>query len=793
MKNLRKYLVIFAFIIQNCSSAISSEPAYLDTTLSIDYRVADLVSRMTLEEKISQLSHFAPGIERLNVRPYQPIFENPFGEVILDRSKEEALKEYNDETLWKNPDKELQEAKYMDGGYWNEALHGVARSGLATSFPQSIGLGASWNPNLVEKMANVIGIEARVHNNVYGKKLTFWSPTINILRDPRWGRSEESYSEDPYLLSRMAVAFVSGLQGNDSKYLQAVATVKHFVANNSEFNRHTGSSNLSERFLREYYLPAFEAAIIEGNAMSIMTAYNAINGVPASANTWLLDSILRKEWGFKGYVVSDCGAISDISNTHKYEEDKEKAIAMAVIAGTDLECETCETQEFMYDTYLPGALEKGYITEIQIDIAVRRLFRARMLLGEFDPPTQVPFTSIPEDKLDCQEHRDLALQLARETIVLLKNARLPGQENNTLPLNKGKLKEVAVIGPNANVAELGGYSGEPAILISPLQGIREYLYGEVNVQYHKGCNITNNPNKQQWGELIHESEVKEEIEEEVATDFIEDEEKSIQEAAELAKKSDVVILVLGTNLEIANEAADRKDLNLPGSQIQLAQAVYKANPNTVVVLINGMTLDISWLDDNVPAILEAWYPGQAGGTAIAETLFGDNNPGGKLPITFHKGIDNLPDIAEYDISKGHSYWFFNDEVLYPFGYGLSYTTFKYSNLKINTNKISATTNNEIIVECTIQNTGFLKGDEVVQLYVKDLKSSVIQPLKELRKFKRITLDKGETQSVSFTLNNRDFSYWDENLKDWTIEAGEFEIQVGTSSIDIKLNQIIKAL
>jgi beta-glucosidase len=572
----------------------------------------------------------------------------------------------------------------------------------------------------------------------------------------------------------MAVAFVKGFQGDHPKYLKAVATLKHFVANNSEYNRHTGSSDVSERFLREYYLYAFQAGITEGGAFSVMSAYNAINGVPASANNWLLNDILRGEWGFKGYVVSDCGAVSDIVHGHEYETNPEKAVALAAKAGTDLECETCETEQFLYDKYLLNAVKKGYITEKDLDKNITRLFRARFLLGEFDPPQSVPYTSISKSKLDCKEHRDLALQIAKESIVLLKN------DSRTLPLDRNKIESIAVIGPNADRTVLGGYSGSPSVSITPLQGLKDKLRGKVKVHYSEGCKV------------MDKEEVDWDEENDRPVWKMLDERKSMNDAAEVAGRCDWAIVFAGTNLDVANEAADRTDLGLPGNQLNLIQAVYKANPNTVVVLINGMSLTINWLDENIPAIVEAWYPGQAGGAAIADVLFGEYNPGGKLPVTFYKKSEDLPPLGDYDITKGRTYWFNKKEVLYPFGHGLSYTTFEYKKLKVSTKTIDPIQELKLTVSVDIQNTGPVKGDEVVQLYIKDLESSVIQPEKRLREFKRITLDTGWTKTVSFELSNEDFSYWDENIKDWHIEPGEFEIQIGASSADIKLKTLITA-
>jgi beta-glucosidase len=749
-----------------CSNCNNERPVYLDSRLSVDQRVDDLISRMTIEEKISQLSHFAPGIPHLGVIPYNPIFKNPLGptsvgEEIIPTSQNE----YEENEYWKHIGSS-GEAQYMDGGYWNEALHGVARAGRATSFPQCIGLGATWNPELIEQMAQVIGIEARIHHNEYGKKLTYWSPNINILRDPRWGRNEESYAEDPYLLSKMAVAYVKGLQGYDDNYLQAVATVKHFVANNSEFNRHSGSSDIEERFLREYYLPAFKAAVTEGKVQSVMSAYNAVNGVPASVNKWLLDSILRQEWGFAGYVVSDCGAISDIPNVHKYETNKPKAVAMAVVAGTDLECETCEIEEFMFDNYLKRGFDAGYVQESHLNKAIKRLFRVRIKLGEFEQPGSVPFDTISLDMLESPAHQELALEVARQSMVLLKN------EDNILPLSTS-IKRLAVIGPNADVVALGGYAGDPSIRISSLNGLSKMLGDETQLFYHKGCNIISNKR----GE--------EELEDE---NWIKNEDVSIAKAAQVASNADVAIVVVGTNLSIANEGGDRVDLDLPGRQLELIQKVHRANPKTIVVLINAMPLTINWVNDNIPAIIEAWYPGQSGGLALAEVLFGKINPGGKLPITFYKSIEDLPPLGDYDITKGRTYWFYEGEVLYPFGYGLSYTLFDYSNLQISN---SSPSNNDIItISFDIANIGSLGGDEVIQLYIRDIESTNMQPLKRLKRFKRQHINADESIKITFELNPNDFKYWNPDLESWHLQLGQFEIQIGSSSADIRLSQTI---
>jgi len=746
-------ILVLMFITLANARAQQNIPAYKNTNLTIEERVADLISRMTVEEKISQMSHLAPAIERLSIIAYEPNIYNPLGES-YEFDKEEA-EEFENTRPWENYE-HWDVGGCLDGGWWNEALHGVARAGLATSFPQSIALGSTWNPVLVQQCMDVSSTEARIHNNVYGKKLTYWSPTINILRDPRWGRNEESYSEDPYLLSRMAVAFVKGFQGDHPKYLKAIATVKHFVANNSEYNRHTGSADVSERWLREYYLSAFKSAIMEGGAFSVMSAYNAINGIPASANEWLLTDVLRDEWGFKGYVVSDCGAVSDIVHGHFFETDPEKAVALAIKAGTDLECETCEIEQFLYDKYLLNAYKKGYVTEEDLDKNVTRLFRARFLLGEFDPPEDVPFTKIPKSKLDCQEHRDLALHVARESIVLLKN------ENNILPLDKNTIKRIAVIGPNADIVELGGYSGSPSIRISPLEGLQNKLEGEVEVVFSKGCSIMGKE-EIDWDDENDEPIFK-----------VLDETQSINDAVQLAANSDAAILVVGTNLSVANEAADRSNLDLPGNQLELIKKVYDANPNTVVVLVNGMPLTINWVDENIPAIIEAWYAGQAQGEAIADVLFGDYNPAGRLPVTFYKSVDELPHLGDYDITKGRTYWFNKNEVIYPFGHGLSYTSFEYSNI-IYPEEIKNGTEFKISVD--VSNSGDVAGAEVVQLYVTDVEASIIVPIRKLQRFKRIHLNPGETRNLEFTLTPKELAFVNDNMK-WIVEPGEFVISVG---------------
>jgi beta-glucosidase len=805
-------------------------------------RAAALMSQMTLEEKISQMGSGSPAIPRLGISAY---------------------------------------------GWWNEALHGVLSSGV-TVFPQAIALAGTWDPNLIHQVATAISDEARVKNNTTGKGLTYWSPTINIARDPRWGRNEESYGEDPYLASRTGVAFVTGMQGSDPVYLKTVSTPKHFIANNTEYNRHSSSSNVDERNLREYYMPHFRACVVEGKAQSVMGAYNALNGVPCCANTWLLTEVLRDEWGFNGYVVSDCDAISDIYASHHYVSTAVEAAAGGVLAGTDLNCGST------YQDNLVQAIQQELLSEADIDRAVARLLMARFRLGEFDPPELVPYTSIPASRLDCQQHRDLALKTALESMVLLKN-------NGILPLAVNAIDFIAVIGPNANRCVFGGYSGTPNIQVTPLEGIQSKVAGHsITVSYEKGCDISeerlvaipseylipagsleehglkseyfNNMTLSgspaliridakvdfDWGEgspapavntdkfsvrwtgklvppetktyllavtiddgvrlyldgklLINQwhdqaattysvpVNLQASQEYTIVMEFYENTISAVARlqwdyfgdtfanAVNIASKSDVAVVFVGTDLSIANEGHDRSDINLPGIQEDLIRAVYRANPNTIVVLINGSPVAINWTQRNVPAILEAWYPGQAGGTAIADVLFGDYNPGGKLPVTFYASITQLPSFDDYDIRKGRTYMYFAGQPLYPFGHGLSYTEFSYSNLQIDPNQISP--DGEVCVSVDIQNVGGREGDEVVQLFVHDVVASVPRPIKELKRFKRISLQPGQTKTVTFTLPAKELAFYDVKTAGFVVEPGAFELMVGSSSAEIRLSDTI---
>lgn len=710
-------LPVLVLLVVISPAQTQSPPPYKNPALPIETRVNDLVSRMTLEEKVSQMMNAAPAIERLGIPAYD---------------------------------------------WWNEALHGVARAGYATVFPQAIGLAATWDTKLMHDVADVISTEARakhhefVRNNQHARYqgLTFWSPNINIFRDPRWGRGQETYGEDPYLTARLGVEFVRGLQGDDPRYFKVIATPKHYAVHSGpEPERHAFDAIASERDLRETYLPAFRATILEGKADSVMCAYNRVNGEPCCANKKLMTDILRGEWGFNGYVVSDCGAIYDIWKFHKVVPTEMEASVLGVRGGTDL---TCGTE---YPS-LVQAVKQGLISESEIDTSVKRLMTARFRLGMFDPPEMVPYARIPFSQNDTPEHRQLALKTARESIVLLKNA------NHTLPLKKN-LKSIAVIGPNADAPEVlwGNYNGRPSVLTTPLAGIKNAVSADTKVTYALGSAFTGEPQLEK-----------------------------IEEAVNAARQSDVTVLVLGLSARLEGEemkvniegfrGGDRTDISLPKSQEALLKAVVAVGKPVVVVLLSGSALAVNWANENAAAILTAWYPGGEGGTAVADVLFGDYNPAGRLPITFYKSVDQLPPFTDYSMA-GRTYRYFKGEPLYPFGYGLSYTKFVYS-------KLRSEVGDSVKVSVEVMNAGDTAGDEVVQLYLTDVVASAPVPIKTLVGFDRISLRPREKRTVTFTITPRQMSLIDNRGKR-VIEPGEFMISAGdlrnTFTISGKLKEL----
>lgn len=683
---------------------------FQDATQPTAKRVDDLVSQLTLHEKVAQMRFTAPAIPRLGIPAYN---------------------------------------------WWNEALHGVARAGVATVFPQAIGLAGTWDTTLHFQVATAISDEARAkyndavahhnHSQYYG--LDFWSPNINIFRDPRWGRGQETYGEDPYLTGRMGVAFITGMQGNDPHYIKVVATAKHFAVHSGpEALRHVFNAEPSAYDLNDTYLPAFEAAIREGHAHSVMGAYNSVDGVPCCASPFLLQQTLRDRWGFGGYVVSDCGAIGDIYRSHHYANDAAQAAADAVHAGCDLACD---------DTYnaLAEAVHRNLIPEAELDRSLRRLFTARMELGMFDPPAQVPYSAIPISVNDSPAHRALAARVARESMVLLKN------DHNQLPLSKN-VQSVAVIGPNANDANvlLGNYNGDTSHGVTILEGIKNKLGAGAAVSYEKGCDIKGN-SKAGFGAALA-----------------------------LAQKSDVVVAVMGINQSVEGEegsgGGDRTELGLPGVQEDLLEALVGTGKPVVLVLLNGSALAVNWANDHVPAILEAWYPGEEGGTAVADILFGDYNPAGRLPVTFYRSAADLPAFTDYSMT-GRTYRYFTGKPLYSFGYGLSYTQFRYSRL----HSFLRLVRSEPVVHVTVnvRNMGQRAGDEVAELYLRpdpatgltDGTVAAGQPMPriELEGFQRVTLAPGQSKDIAFTLSRRQLRLV--NPKgERTFNPGGWEVFVG---------------
>jgi beta-glucosidase len=696
--------ICLLFLLHVASAQEATRPAYLDPSKPTEQRVSDLIGRMTLEEKAQQLNHLNVGIPRLKV------------------------------AAW---------------GGWNQTLHGVWSKQPTTLFPAAIAMGATWDPALVHTITGAMSDEARALYNIGADGprskhgLVFRSPVINISRDPRWGRIQEVFSEDPFLTGRMGVAYIKGLQGDDPHYLKVAATVKHFAVNNVETNRQRLSAEVDERNLMEYWLPHWKDAIMEGHAQSVMASYNAINGAPDAINKYLLTDILRGQWKFDGFVTDDLGGVNLLVAAHHITEDPVEATAAAIKAG-------CDSDDVQYETNIPIAVKRGLLQMSDVDRALGRVLTVGFRLGAFDPPAMNPYSKISADVIRSPENLKLSLQTALESMTLLSN------RNNFLPLKKEGLKSIAVIGPAGDTAfETGNYYGTPARKVTPFQGLKEALGSDVKVEYEQGAGFV-----------------------EAADSAM------IARAADLAKRSDVAVVFLGTNLRVEAEGRDRRDLNLPGSQQQLLEAVYAANPKTVLVLMNAGPLAVTWANDHLPAILDAWYPGEAGGTAIAQVLLGDYNPGGHLPYTVYASLDGVPPQNEYDVSKGFTYLYFRGVPLYPFGHGLSYTQFKYGNLKLSQTTASRT--GEVTVSFDLQNSGSRAGSEVAQLYVHQMKSNVVQPIKSLRGFQRVTLEPGEIKHISMTLPASQLSYYDVVTHKFIVTPGMFKVMVGSSSDDIRL-------
>lgn len=687
--------------------------------LPIPTRVRDLVDRLTLEEKAAQMLHEAPAVERLGVPAYN---------------------------------------------WWNECLHGVARQGVATVFPQAIGMAATWSRETLTAVGNTIALEARAKHHEYlrqndhgmYKGLTYWTPNINIFRDPRWGRGHETYGECPFLTARLGVALCSALQGDDPNYFKVIATPKHFAVHSGpEADRHSFDAVVSEKDLWETYLPAFHACVTEAHAYSVMGAYNRVNGEPCCGSPTLLTDILREKWGFQGYVVSDCWALKDFHENHGVTRTPEESAALAVKMGCDLNC-GCTYE------HIPAAVRQGLLSESDLDVCLTRLFTARMRLGMFDPADRVPFASIPYEVNDSPEHHAIALETARKSIVLLKNA------DNLLPLS-ADIPSIAVIGPNANDDHvlLANYFGQPSVSVTPLEGIRAAVSTATKVWTTPGCKRTG-----------------------MKTDGVRNH-ANLSEAISMAQRAAVTVLCLGLSAELEGEqddigatdvGGDKGDLKLTGLQQRLMEEIVALGKPVVLVLMAGSPMDISWAQAHVGAIVDVWYPGPFGGTALADILFGKVSPAGRLPVTFPKGMADVPAFASYDMT-GRTYRFSTKTPLYPFGYGLSYASFSYANLTSVAPSVSPSTPTTVSVRVT--NTSNRDSDEVVQLYVEHLTPGADRvPLRELRGFERVHVPAGQSKDVSFTVAAKDLSVIDDQGRR-QLRPGKFRLHVGGSQPDAR--------
>jgi len=706
----------------------SDPPIWRDPSPPLPARVNDLIRRMSLAEKVAQLQNGAPAIPRLGLPAYN---------------------------------------------YWSEALHGVAANGTATVFPQAIGMAATWDPALIQQESTVIGIEGRAKFNDYAAKhngdakwfsgLTFWSPNINIFRDPRWGRGQETYGEDPFLTGTIGVAFIKGLQGDNPNYMLAMGCAKHFAVHSGpEPERHRFDATPPERDLHETYLPQFEMAVREGHVGGVMGAYNSVFGVPCCASSFLLTDLLRKQWGFDGYIVSDCGAIHNIwgQEEHHYVSTPEEAAAAAVRAG----CNLCCGGDY---NPLVRAVQKGLITEKEIDQALYYTLKTRFRLGLFDPPEKCPYSKIGIDQNDTPEHEALALKVAQEAIVLLKN-------DSVLPLNRSKIKRIAVIGPNADTAPMleGNYNGHAARPVTILSGIEKLAGPDIEVTFARGC---------PWA-LLKDGSNKPGQE---ATD----------DAVVKADAADVVIFVGGISARLEGEemsrdnafdgfeGGDRTKIELPSVQTDLLKALAGTGKPVILVNCSGSPMAMPWEVKHLPAILQAWYPGEQGGRAVAEILFGQVNPSGHLPLTFYASTADLPGFTDYSMSN-RTYRYFSGRPEFAFGHGLSYTKFKFENGRLGSKSIPVDGTARAIF--TVKNTGELDGDEVAQVYFRHVSSALPQARLALCGFTRVHLNPGKSTTVTVEVPAERLRYWDTQKKQYVVETGDYQLLIGAASDDIRI-------
>ncbi|HEX3627686.1 MAG TPA: glycoside hydrolase family 3 C-terminal domain-containing protein [Verrucomicrobiae bacterium] len=710
----------------NKPPVVNSPAIWKNPSKPMDDRIHDLMSRMSLAEKVGQIRNTAPGIPRLGVPAYD---------------------------------------------YWSEALHGVGFAGVATVFPQAIGNAATWDTPLLKSVGDVISTEARAkfndyanHHNGDSKRfycLTFWSPNVNIFRDPRWGRGQETYGEDPFLTGSFAVAFIDGLQGNDPKYMKAMGCAKHYAVHSGpEPLRHEFNATPPERDIYETYLPQFEMAVRQGHVGGVMGAYSALDGVPCCANYFLLTDILRKQWGFDGYIVSDCDAVHDIFSGHHFADSLPAASSAAVKAGCDICCGGS------YNSLLKAVQEK-LITEPEVDGALYYALKTRFRLGLFDPPQDVPWSNVGIDQNDTPDHEALALKAAEESMVLLKN-------NGLLPLNRHRIKRIAVIGENADSVPVlvGNYNGTPARPVTILEGIKAVAGPDIRVTYSRGGPLalakdnSNTPTPETTAQAVAD-----------------------------AKAADVVIYVGGINAQLEGEESrkanayigfyggDRTQIELPSVQVQLLRALHATGKPIVFVNCSGSAMAMPWEDRHLPAILQAWYPGEQGGRAVGEVLFGAVNPAGRLPVTFYRSTADLPDFEDYSMAN-RTYRYFKGNPLYAFGHGLSYTRFIYRNGALDQPRLTA--GDTLKVSFDLRNSGARDGDEVAQVYFRHVKSAVPQPNMALCGFTRIHIAKGDTARITMDIPVERFRYWDTAAKQYVVEPGKYQLLIGGSSDKIRL-------
>ena len=759
----------------SCAPTIAQEvPAYKNPKLSIEQRVADLLARMTIEEKLAQIES-AWG-NRAFVRETQPFLADEKGAFLPERAQitlKNGLGQVSRPSEYPGVGGGPREMAELTNAiqkwvkentrlgipvmFHEECLHGHAAP-KGTAFPAAIGLASTWDESLIHDVFTSVAAEVRARG-----VQECLAPVLDLARDPRWGRTEETYGEDPYLVTHIGLAAIRGFQGDGATIDKAhvMATAKHFAVHGQpEGGTNVSTGNYSERVVREYFLKPFEAAVKQGHVRTLMASYNEIDGIPAHGNKHLLDDILRHEWGFDGLVVSDYFGIAELQRVHHVVADNVAAAKLSLESGVDIELPFADAYPSLREQ-----VQQGKVSQAMVDRAAGRVLHTKFVAGLFDDPFVDP--SYAEKITNSPEHQKLALQAARESIVLLKN------QNDLLPLDRSKYKRVAVVGPNAGELHLGGYSNKPGRGVSIFQGIKEKLGSNAEVLFAEGCKIT---------ESLPEWDADKVVLGDAALNA-----KRITEAVAVAKKADVVILVLGENEQTSREAwaknhlGDRQSLDLLGNQDELAKQIVATGKPTVVLLLHGRPNSINYIAENVPAILDGWYLGQEGAAAAADVLFGDYNPGGKLPITVPRSVGQLPDYYYQKPSAKRGFVDGSALPLFPFGWGLSYTTFKYSNLRLAQDAIGP--EGQTMVSVDVTNTGSVRGDEVVQLYIHQTVSSVTRPVKELRGFKRVSLNSGETKTVEFTLGPDELSYLNRDMKR-VVEPGTFEVMAGGNSVDL---------